>query len=307
METPSTILAAVDRSPLAIRVVKNAIDLAKSMNAALHFLFVELPYGEPIDKTMEAHRRLFINEQVDAIGAQKIQVTHAIRKGDQVAVELVRYATDNNCDLIVMGSRGRRGFRKLMLGSVALEVMRSAPCPVFTVGGKDETDPGHNPLSQILVPFDFSDHSMGALAYAARFAEQLNSNLDVLHIIEDTFYPAFYGPFTHSVYETTPNIEDLVKEKMRRCIELVDFDLHRTTLSVLPGHPGSEIANYADDNAIDLIIMATHGLSGMQHLFMGSVAERTAQLAKCPVLTLRLGSEAEHSVDEAVGGKSELI
>jgi len=287
MKTPSKILAAVDRSPLAVRVIKNAIDLAKATGSELDFLFVKVPYGEPYDKPVDVHRHLFIGEQVEDQHANNLIITQSAIEADEVAPGIVDYANQNDCDFIVMGSHGRRGFRKLMLGSVALEVMRSAQCPVFTVGGKDETDPGHNPMSQILVPFDFSEYSLTALDYAARLAEKLNANLDVLHVVEDTFYPAFYGPFMHSIYESTPNIEKLVEEKMHRCVEDTGFDMRRVTLSVRPGHPGSEIAHYSEDNAMDIIIMATHGLSGMQHLFMGSVTERTAQLAKCPVLTLR--------------------
>lgn len=287
MKTPSKILAAVDRSPLALRVVKNAIDLANATDSELHFLFVKVPYAGPYDKLVDVHRHLFIREQLEEQHAESVIVTQSSVDADEVAPGIVEFARANDCDFIVMGSHGRRGFRKLMLGSVALEVMRSASCPVFTIGGKDETEAGHNPMAQILIPFDFSDYSLTALEYAARLAEKLHANLDVLHVVEDTFYPAFYGPFMHSIYESTPNIEKLVEEQMRRHVEDTGFDMRRVVLSVRPGHPGSEIAHYADEKAIDIIIMATHGLSGLQHLFMGSVTERTAHLAKCPVLTLR--------------------
>jgi len=70
-------------------------------------------------------------------------------------------------------------------------------------------------------------------------------------------------------------------------------------LSVRPGHPGSEIAHYADEKAMDISIMATHGLSGIQHLFMGSVTERVTRVAKCPVLTLRLNMAPPGSREDA--------
>lgn len=292
MKTALKILAAVDRSPQAVRVVKHAIDLAKTSGADLHFLFVKVPYGEPYDKPVDVHRRLFINEQIDEQDAEELNITHAVREADEAAQAIVEYADENECELILMGTHGRRGIRKLMLGSVAQEVIRTANSPVLTIGANDQTEAGQNPFSQILVPFDFSDHSEAALSYAVTIGEALNANLEILHVVEDNFYPAFYGPFLHSIYESKPNIEELAAEKMRRSVENTGFDMRRVTLSVIPGHPGSEIARYADEHAIDLIIMATHGLSGMQHLFLGSVTERTVQLAKCPVLTLRTSKDA---------------
>lgn len=287
MKTLLKIVAAVDRSPHALRVIRHAIDLAKLSNSELHFVFVKIPFGETFDKLTEDHRRHLVAEQLTALDAENVVVHHEVISAEVVAPSIVHYAGHIGANLIVMGSHGRRGFRKFIMGSVAMEVVRSAECPVYTVGGKDETDAGRNPMSQILVPYDFSGDSEQALEYAVSMATILNANIDVLHIVEDAFYPAFYGPFMHSVYESSPDIEQIARETLKRRIEETNFDLRRVDITVMPGHPGADISRYAEENAMDLIIMATHGLSGVRHLFMGSVAERTAQTAPCPVLTIR--------------------
>ncbi len=285
---PSIIVAAVDRSPLSMRVVRHAIDLAKAMRSQLHFVFVKVPYGESFDKQTEDLRKRYVAEQIEALNASDLEVVHTTLESDVIAPTIINYAEDQGADLIVMGSHGRRGFRKFIMGSVALEVGRSSNCPVYTIGGKNETEAGYNPLSQILVPFDFSEDATRALEYATIMAESLNANIEVLHVVEDNFYPSFYSPFMHAVYESTKEIQQLAYDTLLKRVEQTGFDMDRVEITVIPGHPASEIARFAEDSTTDLIIMATHGLTGLRHLFMGSVAERTAQMATCPVLTLRM-------------------
>jgi len=288
MKSALKVLAAVDRSPGAVRVVKHAIDVAMSAEAELHFLFVKVPYGEPYDKPVDVHRRLFIDEQLDLQDARGLDVEHSVVEADEVAPAICAYAEEHGCELIVVGTHGRRGLRRFVLGSVAADLLRTAPFPVFTVPAHDETEAGRNPFSHILVPFDFSDHAEYALEYAVHLAKRLNAEIELLHVVEDNFYPAFYGTFLHSIYESQPKIEELAREKMVRAATDAGLSPDRAKLTVIPGHAGSDIARHAQENSVDLIIMATHGLSGMAHLFMGSVAERTVQLARCPVVTTRM-------------------
>jgi len=177
-------------------------------------------------------------------------------------------------------------------GSVDMqvEVMRTATVPVFTIGDNDDTDTAQNPFSQILIPYDFSQHSELALDYGILMANRLNARIDVVHVVEYTMYPAFCGPFVQSVYDASPGLEEIAREKLRRIVENSGFNMSRASIQIMHGHPARALTEYAKKNSMDLIVMTTHGLTGMQHLFMGSVAERTVQLVHCPVLTLRPGA-----------------
>ena len=143
-------------------------------------------------------------------------------------------------------------------------------------------------LKHILVPVDFSDPSEKALKYAARFAEQFGSRVTLVHVIQPMVYPADFG--------YPPTVVDTLDEAVRRQVEERLSALARTagtdTQSVIRvGQPYFEIATAAKELEADLIIIATHGRTGLKHVLLGSTAERVVRHAPCPVLTVR---EREH-------------
>lgn len=288
MQSTWKILAAADRSPHATHVIKYAIDIAKRIGAEIDFLYVDVLHGEPYDKQVEIHRKRFIEEQLAARDATGLTVQLVSEKDTTPAPAILRYADENECTMIVMGTHGRRGVRALVLGSVAQEVIRFAPCPVFTVSGRDAEQLDIGMIDRILVPIDFSRHAIGALKYARGFSDLIAGSMEIIHIVEDTFHPAFYGPFHHSIYDVNPEIEALSRRNIIRLLERTGGYDARTTIDVFKGHPSRDIATWATDHGSELIVMATHGLTGMQHLFIGSVAERTVQLAPCPVVTIHV-------------------
>ncbi len=290
MKTSNRILAAIDRSLLSIRVIRSAIDFAVATDSDLEFLSIDIGRDGSVDMQVEVHLKHFVGEQTAALGADSLPWSLSVRASREVAEEIVSYADETGNDMIVIGTHGKRGFKKLMLGSVALEVMRTATVPVFTIGDNDDTDTAQNPFSQILIPYDFSQHSELALDYGILMANRLNARIDVVHVVEDTMYPAFCGPFVQSVYDASPGLEEIAREKLRRIVENSGFNMSRASIQIMHGHPARALTEYAKKNSMDLIVMTTHGLTGMQHLFMGSVAERTVQLVHCPVLTLRPGA-----------------
>jgi nucleotide-binding universal stress UspA family protein len=288
MKENPTILAAADRSQQASHVILYGVDLAVRLRADLHVLYVEALHGEPFDRQVEARRERLVEEQMRAARAQKLPVHYATERDVTPAPGIIRYATEHKVDLIVMGTHGRRGVRALVLGSVANEVIRFAPCPVFTVSGADGEMLDISMISRVLVPIDFSRHAIGALMYARNLADMLKASLEIIHVVEDTFHPAFYGPFHHSIYDVNPDIEEIAERNIERLLQLTGGRPKDVTIDVFKGHPGRDIAAWAESHGSELIVMATHGLTGMQHLFMGSVTERTVRLAPCPVLTIHI-------------------
>lgn len=150
-------------------------------------------------------------------------------------------------------------------------------------------------FNRILVPTDFSEPSDAALEYARALAQRFGASLHLLHVIEPI---AATGVFSNEFYiGNTPGIyETLVKEAQAKFAERVssaDRAGYGTTTEVMTGQSAQTIVDYAEDRHFDLIVMGTHGRTGLAHLLMGSVAEHVVRRAACPVLTVRRAPAAE--------------
>jgi nucleotide-binding universal stress UspA family protein len=144
-------------------------------------------------------------------------------------------------------------------------------------------------ISKILVPFDFSPHAERAFGYAATLARRLGAKLAVLHVVEDPFVT---GAWSSEIY--VPNVpellENLIASAERRLAALKDSPAAvglTPDTAVITGKPAQAIVEHARDAGFDLIVMGTHGRTGLSHVVVGSVAERVIQKAPCPVLTVR--------------------
>jgi nucleotide-binding universal stress UspA family protein len=138
-------------------------------------------------------------------------------------------------------------------------------------------------LKKILVPVDFSDCSDKALRYAISFARQFQAELFLLHVVE-TFYPPPELIMAESAAVEQKSLAEAEKELSRwkrRTGKIPGQSV------VCRGSPQREIVSLAEENNIDLIVLGTHGRSGMAHLLLGSTAERVARHAPCPVLIVR--------------------
>jgi nucleotide-binding universal stress UspA family protein len=143
-------------------------------------------------------------------------------------------------------------------------------------------------LHRILVPTDFSKHSHNALTYAAAFAQKFGAELYLLHVVQDL---ALFIPEAVSV---APPIAPPVEQMTAAAREAVERVARESDLGSVPVHcevregtPFYEIIQFAKENAIDLIIMGTHGHTGLAHVLLGSVTEKVVRKAPCPVLTVR--------------------
>jgi universal stress protein A len=143
-------------------------------------------------------------------------------------------------------------------------------------------------LSRILVPIDFSDHSKKALQYAIPFAEQFKASIDLLYVVEPTIYPADFS-FGQVGF---PNVEDELRQRGAEELKsLIAKEIGRRVPAkqvIRTGKAFYEIREYAREEAMDLIIIATHGHSGVEHVLFGSTAEKVVRHAPCPVLVVRM-------------------
>jgi nucleotide-binding universal stress UspA family protein len=143
-------------------------------------------------------------------------------------------------------------------------------------------------LKHVLVPTDFSETSDVALKYGKAFAAAFGATLHIVHIIEEP-----YGqPWAVEAYgfSLAALQDEWIKEAKSRMDKILSEDERKSMTAVTTtvlGHPVMEILRYAKENAVDLIVMGTHGRGPLGHVVMGSVAERVVRKSPCPVLTVR--------------------
>ena len=146
-------------------------------------------------------------------------------------------------------------------------------------------------LNKILVPTDFSEYSNNALSFGCALADRFGAQLHLLHVFEDLIERAKEDGFTIVIAEELQKAQDAFKEGLRRKLEALPDaawgEKIRTVREMRTGHPFVEIIRYAKENSIDLIVMGTHGRTGIPHLLLGSVAEKVVRKAPCAVLTVR--------------------
>lgn len=141
-------------------------------------------------------------------------------------------------------------------------------------------------IENILVPIDFSDYSRKALQYAKEFALKFSAKMYLIYVFRPIFEDIEVGVINESI-QFNNEIEEYAREKLQKLIQ----DIIGTEVPVEPvirmGRPFMEINRAAEEYDIDLIIIATHGHTGVQHLLFGSTAEKVVRKAPCPVLSLR--------------------
>jgi nucleotide-binding universal stress UspA family protein len=293
------ILFPTDFSETANHALSYALYFSRLYDAELHMLHVILLHEENPHKpghhfpdVEDLHDRLKklatqrMNSDIKDHKGEDVKIFQVQEKSISAASQILEYTEKHDIDLIVTGTHGRQGLKHLLLGSVVDEVIRTAVCPVMTVRQLPERDEERK-IQHILVPVDFSSYSETALTCARALAGRCGAALHLLHIIEETILPAFYIAGRPSM---TGLLHDIKKQARSEMIQLfsntpganVPVNYH-----VIQGLAGKDIAAYAEEISADLIVIATHGLTGIEHLLLGSVTERVVRMAKCPVFTVK--------------------
>lgn len=141
-------------------------------------------------------------------------------------------------------------------------------------------------FKKILCPVDFSQFTEEILGYAAEIAKRFGSELHLLHVIPNLNYFTPYESFLtpENLVAIERNIEGEVAKDFEKISKKLDIPFTRV---IKTGVTFVEIIDYVRDNGIDLVVMGTHGRSGIEHILIGSVAEKVVRKAPCPVLTIR--------------------
>ena len=195
---------------------------------------------------------------------------------------IVDFVEGQDIDLIVMGTHGRRGLDRVRFGSVTEEVVRTAPAPVLTV--QADAPSSVRTVRRVLTPIDFSDASETALRHAKEIALTHGAEIDLLHVVDKPMFPSAYG--VDSAEVSTEELLDKAEQGLGDLAQNLIGHEHAMVKAVA-GHPVEEILNYAEENEVDLLVIATHGRTGFNRLLIGSVAERVVRQSPIPVFLVK--------------------
>jgi len=139
----------------------------------------------------------------------------------------------------------------------------------------------------ILFPTDFSEHSKYARCYAISLAKEFDAKLTIVHVLEEPVYPIDVTPFGFSPIEFARELRGQVEKQMAQVMEEIKDDALKVESLIVEGKPFVQIITVARERGVDLIVIGTHGRTGLSHVLLGSVTEKVVRKSPCPVLTVR--------------------
>jgi len=273
-----TVLYPTDFSETAENAFSHALTLGVLLKARLVLLHVRVlmeddpsnpqfhfPQMEQIYREAEEIAHGLLDHRMGS--ASGLQVATRIRRGLTADDAILAQAEEERADLIVMGTHGRRGLDRVLLGSTAQGVAKKSPVPVCTVR-KDVPAPDPElPFRRLLVPVDFSSGSARALTTAGALAATTGGTLLVVHVLREG------GPGA--------------KDAGRRLRELTEpLNLPRAETLILEGTPEEILLQEARRMPADAILMSKKGHSLLDYVLLGSTTERVIHMAPCPVISL---------------------
>lgn len=291
------ILVPTDFSDTACAAVAQALFLTAKYDAELTILHARLIFDDDPTELPEKLSSLK-NEEKDVeqhilermrnrtANHSHLKIRHEIIRGYSAPSAILGYLNNHDFDLVVIGTHGRTGLEHILIGSVAEKVVRYARCPVLTVRSKEYVKEKFN---KILVPFDFSEHSVLALNIAAEMIDDPKGEIHLLYAVDQEVHPALYAWGMKSVLEAIPDLVEKVQTRMDEHIAAIpELKGKKMVKVVREGKPHKEISAYVDEIKPDVVVIGTHGLVGLERFLLGSTSERVIRLVKQPVLTVKL-------------------
>jgi nucleotide-binding universal stress UspA family protein len=296
------ILVPIDFSKLSMHAIKTAKWLAQRFAASIHLAHVRqfdyaagfsapAPPMVPFSFTMyeqEGEKRV-VNE-LNAL-AREYGISSAscrVLGGGPAFDEICRIAQEIPADLIVMPTHGRTGLKHVFLGSTAERIVQHSPSPVLVTRGSalQSKDGSRFRINRILVPVDFSGCSREGLQYAVGFASEFGAKIILVHA---TYLGYIYSSEGTALYDI-PALQEAARKnaerRMRTLVRTAKFGRSKFETVFTDGSPVSDICDLAKNRDVDLIVTSTHGLTGLQHVLIGSVAEQIVRRAPCAVLVV---------------------
>jgi len=303
-------LVPLDGSELAEVVFPYAKELAGRLDIEVILLYVGT---QALRKFVPMHRA-YIERAAEIIRhqAQEVQKKTGIKPGSKPiksrgeigegypAEEILHYADENKVDLLLLATHGHSGLKRWVLGNVADKILRVSKIPVLLVraGIPEETAYDKWPKTRLLVPLDGSELAESVLPHVETLAKQRSTepiNVTLLRVCEPPTTPSYYAP---ELSEVPLNWGDYMEQEVVRCKQVSTEYLARiekqfkdiginVQSEVLVGKASDVIVDYTNKNPFSLIVMATHGRSGLSRLVYGSTTANIINGVSCPIFLVR--------------------
>jgi nucleotide-binding universal stress UspA family protein len=301
-------LVPLDGSELAEVALSYAKELAGRLDLELFLLQVYEPHGSESQFTCQLYiERAAEMAEMQSRGVQtKTGATPGGKaveaRGEVVtghpAEEIIRFASENNIDLVLMATHGRSGVKRWVLGSVADKVLRASEVPIWLVRATIPEEIVHDEWHKrtMLVPLDGSKLAESVLPHVEALAKQRGAELVqivLLRVTEEPFITSDYPEASMQLTweEHVRRIKEHFRRGSERYLAEVQQRLAEAGLNVrsevLMGKPADEIISYAHNNHPNLVVMATHGYSGISRWEYGSVADKVLHGVSSPIFMVR--------------------
>ena len=296
----TTILVPIDFSRTSMDALNYAVALARKFAAAVHLLHVTAPDEAAVPGVAHTLRQ---TAQAVLSAQARLAKTHEkhlfpfwpanthVRTG-QAFHEICEQAREIGADLIVIGTRGNTGLKRVLLGSTTERVVRFSHCPVlavrkrkggFGIGADLSSSAKEMTLRRLLVPTDFSQCAMAGLTYGALWAKTFNAKLRLLHVLSPPA-PLLNDRLAPGLAIQKVAIPTETKCEMEALTKLDFMEGVKCEAKICLGYTTDTICGQTDD--VDLLVISTHGRTGWRHAVIGSVAEQAIRYAECPVLVV---------------------
>jgi nucleotide-binding universal stress UspA family protein len=288
------ILCPADFSRYSFRAADYAVAIARHYQGEVHFLhavphpllpdvYPYLPEPIPLDPEIRERAQDRLDAFVSLSRVEGVKTRQSVVEGEPAA-SILDTASSERSSLICLGTHGRSGLERLMLGSVAEKVIRKATCPVLTVSQpREEGPPKPAPFKNIVCAVDFSMPSLKAIEYSLSLAQEAGGRLTLFHALE--WVPDEKGLDPPDVFrdyrlrmeaESRDRLERIVPGEAKSWCEVV----------VRTGRAYRELLTLARERGAELIVMGVLGRNPLDLMLFGSTTAHVVRHAECPVLTI---------------------
>lgn len=283
------ILLSTDCSEFSEGAVREAIEIAQRCSGHLIALSVidvnpELSALAPqITEQRDKEVRLYLGALKARANKAGITCDVIVHQGDEPYHFVVEEALKNKSTMIVMGRRGRTGLKRLMMGSVTARVIGHAPCNVLVV-----PKAAHPEFRNILIATDGSQYAGAATAAAIEMAKRNKGSLTVISVVPAELATPTDIDFAMGQKELIAEKEMQYAEKNATAVKNAATQAGIPVRAfVMSGRPADTIVETANEKKADLIVLGSHGRTGLEKLIMGSVTERVIVLSSCAVMVVK--------------------
>lgn len=287
MKPIERVLAAVDFTQYGEQAVKTALFLSKNLKAKTTVLHIvnQAPFdghffgpaSVDLMNQVEEKARVELAKTVNSWTSGETEVQIEVDMGVPY-VDILRFAKNQKSQFLVIGSHGRKGLEHLLLGSVSETIVQKSEVPVWVVKGEFRAP------KKILLLSDFSNASRAGFALGLFLAKIFGASVHLLHVYELPYLPAFS---MIDVTEYELKIKEMRKEELDKWAEEARIAKLDVTASIKEGRVSDQVQKYVIEENIDLLVMSTHGETGLFYKHLGSTAHHLIRHLPCSAITVR--------------------